>query len=298
MSQGSPPSFSLPVGLASLFYFGEPLSNFRYSDGIVCAYSILRCQMVITFFECILWLVLLIFVLIGLGSIDAYPFNLEGYERGGCAKCIGGYAFTAYITAGLFEELVKYLAIRRIVYSPLIINPRALWVYGVCAGAGFATLENVMYVAQFGITSAILRAILAVPLHCCTGLMLGLSLSQMRFGDAPTLPTSSGLVASRPPSKYRSFLYSPPMVLLPCIFVHGTYDFVLFVGSGVGGNYQLLALLAVLILIVTVIVIRWRIVVLGNRFPEKEEDNVHILIRDGYIPRPCGCCLCCVCCYT
>lgn len=37
--------------------------------------------------------------------------------------------------AGLFEESVKYLAVRRIVFKPYVVDPRALVVYSCAAGA-------------------------------------------------------------------------------------------------------------------------------------------------------------------
>jgi hypothetical protein len=36
--------------------------------------------------------------------------------------------------AGLFEESVKYLAVRRIVFKDYVVDPRALVVYSCCAG--------------------------------------------------------------------------------------------------------------------------------------------------------------------
>lgn len=44
-------------------------------------------------------------------------------------------ACQAFLVAGLFEESVKYLAVRRIVFKPYVVDPRALVVYSCAAGA-------------------------------------------------------------------------------------------------------------------------------------------------------------------
>jgi RsiW-degrading membrane proteinase PrsW (M82 family) len=53
-------------------------------------------------------------------------------------------------------------------------------VYSICAGAGFATLENLMYVAQYGLATGIVRGFVSVPLHCTTAAIIGLNLSNKR----------------------------------------------------------------------------------------------------------------------
>lgn len=258
----------------------------NYKDHVV------RCQMIITFFECVLWMIGLFVILLGLGAIPIYPFHIDESDRtGDCSRCIGGYAFTSYFLAGTLEEVVKYLAIRRIVYHSTVADPRALWVYGACAGAGFATVENVLYVLGGGVSTALLRAVLAVPLHCCTGIMMGLSLSQMRFGQfenrVPTTTIAHFL---------RELLYSPPMVLLPCIIVHGTYDFALFTGQGVGGDLQWLMVISVALIVITPTVIRWRMVMLENALPSGPR-TIHEMIESGEVIRPCMCCMCADFCY-
>jgi len=46
-------------------------------------------------------------------------------------------------------------------------------VYSVCASLGFATIENIMYVGQFGLSVALMRAVLSVPGHCIFGVFMG-----------------------------------------------------------------------------------------------------------------------------
>ena len=54
-------------------------------------------------------------------------------------------------------------------------------VYGAIVGLGFATLENVLYVAQSGIGIALLRAFTAVPGHAFMGAIMGYFVGQAKF---------------------------------------------------------------------------------------------------------------------
>lgn len=47
---------------------------------------------------------------------------------------MGPACWQAYLIAGLFEESVKYLAVRRVAFKPYVVDPRALIVYSCCAG--------------------------------------------------------------------------------------------------------------------------------------------------------------------
>ncbi len=173
-----------------------------------------------TMFYTFLWLLLGPFWL----AIPIYPWTANQvpcHRAPGPSSswCIGGYAFSAYVTAGVVEETIKYFAVRRMLYSSLVNDPRALFVYGVASGAGFAALENVLYVMSAGsqgVPISILRAITAVPMHCTLGLMAGVILGYRRFLKMPGL---------------RFYV-----ILLPAVFVHGSYDFVLFTASGLSAE--------------------------------------------------------------
>lgn len=88
----------------------------------------------------------------------------------------------AYGLQGFCEEFIKYLAIRRIEKSVLTADWRALMVYGLAAGCGFAVTENIMYVLSGGLVTAVVRAFLSVPLHCTTGALIGMAVAKGRTG--------------------------------------------------------------------------------------------------------------------
>ena len=80
------------------------------------------------------------------------------------------------------EETFKLLVI--LLYSArssAFDEPMDGLVYGVAAALGFATVENIFYVIEGGLGTAITRAILSVPSHAFWGAILGYSVGQVRF---------------------------------------------------------------------------------------------------------------------
>lgn len=93
-----------------------------------------------------------------------------------------GYAITnAFFVAALCEEAVKLLALKIGSWNNSHFNYRFDGiVYGVSVAVGFAVLENVMYVMQYGFATAVVRAFTAVPLHAFCGAVMGIQYSQAR----------------------------------------------------------------------------------------------------------------------
>lgn len=57
----------------------------------------------------------------------------------------------AYLLAAFFEEASKYMALRRLRRARHVTDPRALAVYGLCAGAAFGTVEDLfIYAFAYG----------------------------------------------------------------------------------------------------------------------------------------------------
>ena len=115
-------------------------------------------------------------------------------DGGLCPKCILSYFLNSYFIAGFCEELLKYQVVSRLKNSVLTPDYRCLMVYGVCAGAGFATVENILYVISSDFGTAIVRAFTAVPLHCLTGCLLGLGISRQKCLGIPTSFTRSNII--------------------------------------------------------------------------------------------------------
>jgi RsiW-degrading membrane proteinase PrsW (M82 family) len=127
-----------------------------------------------------------------------------------------GYALiNAFAMAALVEETVKYLALRIGSWKYKGFNYRFDGiVYGVSAAVGFAIFENVSYVAAYGLSTAIVRAFTAVPLHAFCGVFMGIFYSYEK--KAAILGQSS---TSR---GFRLLALIVPML------IHGVYDTLAF----------------------------------------------------------------------
>lgn len=176
---------------------------------------------------------------------------------------------TSFIIAGLMEETIKFLPLVRIVNKKFITNPRAMWVYGLCAGAGFACFENITYVLLGGLNTAIIRSIFSVPLHCCTGIIMGMNMSVYKFRDKMETDGISRI-------KYYKATFIP-------ILIHGLFDFFLMLGDTIEVSF--LFYLAIIELFLTYIYIRYYLLKLEKEFMNSED--IHNMISENRLDPPC-----------
>tara|TARA_B110001454_G_C12715558_1_gene432433 strand:+ start:2380 stop:3054 length:675 start_codon:yes stop_codon:yes gene_type:complete len=131
----------------------------------------------------------------------------------------------AFIVVALVEEFSKYLVIRYYSQRSKEYNePFDGVVYAVLVSMGFATLENVLYVFQYGVSTGVLRAFTAVPAHATFAILMGYFMGKAKF------------------SKNRIVLNL--MGLFFATLFHGAYDFFLFInfipGSWIGAIISLI----------------------------------------------------------
>ncbi len=120
----------------------------------------------------------------------------------------------AFFGAAIPEETFKLLVLWR--YSmrhPAFDEPMDGLVYGATASLGFATLENVLYVADGGMAQALMRAVTAVPGHAMLGAIMGYYFGRARFA---------------PKARRRSLLF---LAWTVPVLLHGGYDFPLMAAS-------------------------------------------------------------------
>jgi RsiW-degrading membrane proteinase PrsW (M82 family) len=130
------------------------------------------------------------------------------------------YLILCYIVIGLSEEGFKYLILKLRTWRSPEFNCRFDGVVYACAvSLGFSLWENILYVLSYGMGTAIVRAVTAIPGHACFGVFMG---------------TWYGLAkrASLRGQEERSRLFRLFAVLIP-VLLHGIYDFV--AASGVAG---------------------------------------------------------------
>ena len=120
--------------------------------------------------------------------------------------------FEMFCVVALAEEAGKYFVLKKATWK----NPEFNFsfdgiVYSVCASLGFATLENILYVFQGGLSTALLRCITAVPGHCIFGIFMGIY-----YGIAKSCELRGDEAGKK--------LNLRKALLVP-IFFHGFYDF-------------------------------------------------------------------------
>ena len=118
--------------------------------------------------------------------------------------------FRAFIVVALTEEFSKYVIVRFYAQPKNAFNePYDGIVYAVMVSMGFAAVENIFYVLEGGISTAVLRAITAIPAHATFGILMGYFMGLAKFSDNRAKHNLTGL-------------------LLAVVF-HGAYDFFLFI---------------------------------------------------------------------
>ena len=79
-----------------------------------------------------------------------------------------------FLIVGLSEEGFKYLLLKRRTWDSPFFNCRFDGVvYAVFVSMGFALWENIDYVVMYGLQTAFIRALTAVPGHACFGVFMG-----------------------------------------------------------------------------------------------------------------------------
>ena len=111
------------------------------------------------------------------------------------------------------EEGAKYLFLRRRTWYDQNFNCQYdAVVYAVAVALGFALWENLSYVFEYGLTTALVRAVTAVPGHACFGVFMGAWYGSAKRADNFGYPE-------------KSVYYRVLSVLVP-MFLHGLYDYI------------------------------------------------------------------------
>jgi RsiW-degrading membrane proteinase PrsW (M82 family) len=127
---------------------------------------------------------------------------------------ISSAAYNAFVVAATTEELFKFVALYLLVWKSPSFNEKFDGiVYAVFVSLGFAAVENIMYVMDSGMQTAIMRSLTAVPAHALFGVTMGYYLGIARMYDELRKP------------------YLWKALLIP-ILLHGIYDFILMVEIG------------------------------------------------------------------
>lgn len=80
---------------------------------------------------------------------------------------------TYFIGVAAVEEACKFFCLNTVKNNPAFNYLFDAIVYSVAAALGFAALENVFYVMEGGLETAVMRAIFSVPGHAADGVVMG-----------------------------------------------------------------------------------------------------------------------------
>jgi protease PrsW len=120
------------------------------------------------------------------------------------------YAWYAFVIVALSEEGGKFLLLRLYAYpKKTFTEPFDGVIYAVMIGMGFATVENIEYVWQFGLSTGVTRFFLAVPAHASFAVLMGYNVGWAKFEPA----RSAWLMLKG---------------LLIAVLFHGSFDFFVF----------------------------------------------------------------------
>jgi len=125
-----------------------------------------------------------------------------------------------FIGVAIVEEGVKYFFLKKCTWKSKEFN--YLFdgiVYAVCVSMGFAILENIFYVIDNGLATAIVRAVTSIPGHGVFAIMMGHYYGMARF----QANKGNGDLAKK---------WLIKALVVPTL-VHGFYDFVLSFESAI-----------------------------------------------------------------
>lgn len=144
-------------------------------------------------------------------------------------------AIMYFIVVGLSEEGFKYLVLKRRTWrSPAFNCQFDGVVYAVSVSLGFALWENIGYVAMYGLGTAMVRALTAVPGHACFGVIMGAYYGMAKRYENYGYPRKSKTCRRL-------------AVLIP-MTVHGIYDYI--ASSDTDGSEWLFLIFVVLLFVI------------------------------------------------
>lgn len=148
-----------------------------------------------------------------------------------------------FLVVGVAEEGCKYFMLRRATWDNPNFNYRFDGiVYAVFVSLGFAALENVVYVLQYGPAVILSRGIFSIPGHCTFGIFMGLFYANSKQADL----YNSGLGHRR--NQWLAFFVP--------VLLHGYYDFCLMSGNTfLAGTFWLFV---VVMDVVAIRVVHWQ----------------------------------------
>lgn len=166
--------------------------------------------------------------------------------------------YSSFLQAGIPEELSKFLIFMIFIWRDKNFDEYFDGIiYATFIGLGFACLENIDYVLEYGFGTGVVRALISVPGHFLFGVVMGYFLSLAKFH----------------PEKRSTYLGSG---LLLAMVAHGLFDWLLMITE----------FLNPAICVVIYIIFIWgdiKLWKIGLKYIRKQQENSR-LQAEGVIP--------------
>ena len=175
--------------------------------------------------------------------------------------------FDFMLVVGPVEEACKYFTFKWIIFHDREFdNTYDGVIYGAASALGFATLENLMYVflnndSQF--TTAVMRALLSVPMHAITGIVMG-----YWFGISKYRRYNNVQPETHP--EHKAFLFA--------VLLHGAYDFIVTVPE----IYNDSTLVSITFLVILIAVMGFIYLLMGRTIRRAKAETHNIYNRYYY----------------
>ena len=137
---------------------------------------------------------------------------------------LGGIAAGMLFVVGPVEELCKFLAVRLKAYrSPYFDEPMDGLVYAAAASLGFASLENLFYVFEFGAEVMLVRAPLSTLAHLVFGCVWGYALGVHHASGRkrPLLVVGALALGAFTHAAFNVLVSVPPTILVAVLLTVG-----------------------------------------------------------------------------
>ena len=129
-------------------------------------------------------------------------------------------AILYFIIVAFSEEWAKYVVLKLRTWKHPAFNCQFDGVvYSVFVGLGFALWENIQYVSMYGLETALIRAVTAVPGHACFAVFMGIW-----YGMAKRYEYAG---------EYAQAKRSRRMCVIMPAIMHGIYDFTATMSQGI-----------------------------------------------------------------
>lgn len=144
------------------------------------------------------------------GAISIFPaIAVEKQLSVYLSSSITSIVLSAFFSVALVEELSKFTALRLYSFTRHSFDePLDGIVYSVLISMGFATVENIFYIYQQGLSVALLRMFTSVPAHATFAIIMGYHAGKAKFehGRRKTLLLKGVLAATLAHGTYDAFL--------------------------------------------------------------------------------------------